>query len=174
MDIPTDKLSTYGHNMFILYLTIAGSFIVSLVSCRFQNAIQNSLILKHVFGFMTLFFFAILASDNTSSPTHHFLMAAVVYMWFVITTKTHVAVTFTIVGMLFLSYILNAYVLYFQQQLKQMPDETLLRRVKQLQTAQAVTQYIIVAITAVGFLHFLISNVHSNINRQLFKVYDKC
>lgn len=175
MDITSQqKLEFYGHNMLILYLTIASSFIVQLVSCDFRNAIKNSLLLKHVFGFMTLFFFAVLSTDNTANPTNQFLMAGIIYLWFVMTTKTTVGVTYSIVAMLFVSYVLNSYRTYYLTKLdKSSPDPSLVRKIEIMGTIQTAVHYLIVFTTIVGFVYFLATQ--SKISwRELVKTYPDC
>jgi len=175
MDITSEqKLEFYGHNMLILYLTIASGFIVPLVSCDFQNAIKNSLVLKHLFGFMTLFFFAVLSTDNTANPTNHFIMAGIIYLWFVMTTKTTVGVTYSIVAMLFISYVLNSYRTYYATMLDQSsPDPALVRKIEIMGTIQKAVHYLIVFATIVGFVHFLMKQ--SKIGwHDLVKTYSNC
>jgi hypothetical protein len=85
-DFITENLPIYS--VFLLVLIIAGSFIVELFPCRLQRLFTNSMYLKHICAFFTLVFFIVITSP-IKSKKHIFIKSILVYIFFVLVTKTH-------------------------------------------------------------------------------------
>ena len=74
--------------IFVFTLIVSDNFIQDLLPCAVQYHLTNSRILKHIIGFLTLFFFGILALPqlaNIEGMGKSFLL----YIIFVINTRTH-------------------------------------------------------------------------------------
>ena len=53
--------------LFTLYLLIAIGFISNSLSCELQNLINNSLLAKHLIGFISLYLFVILVNPSKNA-----------------------------------------------------------------------------------------------------------
>ena len=103
-------MSTFnpGHAIVTLYMIIAANFMAPLFSCRLQSSLEQSILLRHLTGFLTMIFFVRLTS--VSKPTFIKLMSssAVLYLWFIATTRMNMELWFlaALISMvLFLIYI---------------------------------------------------------------------
>ena len=74
--------------IFVFTLIVSDNFIQDMLPCAVQYHLTNSMILKHIIGFLTLFFFGILALPqlaNIEGMGKSFLL----YIVFVINTRTY-------------------------------------------------------------------------------------
>jgi hypothetical protein len=120
-----------GHAIVTLYLIIAANFMVPLFSCKLQSALEESILLRHLTGFLTMVFFVRLTS--TSKPTFLNLLSssAIVYAWFLATTRMNLElwiVAALIAMSLFLIYIYETTI--DQDKEKKTSIETLLPNIK--------------------------------------------
>jgi len=97
-----------GHAIVTLYLIIAANFMAPLFSCKLQGALEESILLRHLTGFLTMIFFVRLTS--TSKPTFLNILSssAIVYIWFLATTRMNMELWYvaSLIAMaLFLIYI---------------------------------------------------------------------
>ena len=66
--------------------------------------------LKHLFGFLTFVFLVILTSvdiDNINNVIKAIIFSIIFYLWFVLTTKTHIYITLIVLLIFFIMYILT-------------------------------------------------------------------
>jgi hypothetical protein len=148
-------MEIYAHHMFILYLLIAANFMAPLVGCKMQRILQDSMLLKHIIGFMTLYFFVVLTSQPDVHPTRSALQAVAIYVWFIMTTRTTTRIMAAIFVLLFALTILNSWKNYLATHPGEHNDEDLKRTIARISLAQQLVQYTIVGLTVVGFLYYL-------------------
>ena len=53
--------------LFIFVLIISGNFLADLFPCHIQNLMKNNIYMKHLFGFMILYFLTILTFPELKS-----------------------------------------------------------------------------------------------------------
>ena len=81
-------------SVFVLYLIIACNFLANTFGCKTQKLLNNNMFVKHLIGFLTLFFFItiVTASSSDSKDENIFfkkLTAAVLlYVVFLASTRT--------------------------------------------------------------------------------------
>ena len=95
---------------FAIYLIIACNFIGELFGCKFRQALQENMYLKHLFGFLTFAFLVILVSvdfNNINNLILAFIYSIIFYIWFVLTTKTHIYITIIVLLIFLIMYILK-------------------------------------------------------------------
>jgi len=95
---------------FAIYLIIACNFIGELFGCKFRQALQENMYLKHLFGFLTFLFLVILINVEVSNINNliiGIIYAIIFYIWFVLTTKTHILITIIVLLIFFIMYILT-------------------------------------------------------------------
>lgn len=79
-----------GRNVFILYLVLAGSFLQPLFPCHSTRLIGNSMIIRHILGFLTLIFFVVVTDTEIDDylPLGTILaVAAAIYAWFLVSSR---------------------------------------------------------------------------------------
>jgi len=79
-----------GRNVFILYLVLAGSFLQPLFPCHSTRLIGNSMLIRHVLGFLTLIFFVVVTDTELDDymPLGTVLaVSAAVYTWFLFSSR---------------------------------------------------------------------------------------
>ena len=79
-----------GRNVFILYLVLAGSFLQPLFPCHSTRLIGNSMIIRHLLGFLTLIFFVVVTDTEIDDylPLGTILaVSTVIYIWFLLSSR---------------------------------------------------------------------------------------
>ncbi len=78
----------HGFYLVLLYLLISGNYLNHLLGCRIHAILDNTLWLKHLLGFMTTYFFIILALPPAAYGHRETVgFAAAIYIWFYLTTR---------------------------------------------------------------------------------------
>jgi len=106
LNISTTPLST---GLFVFYLIIAGNYLAELFGCKIQYILGNYQLVKHVMGFMTMFFFVSLSQKEFSkkSPSMKLLYTALTYAWFLVSIRTNYVFTLILIIMVGSIYILG-------------------------------------------------------------------
>lgn len=109
------------NTLFIIYLLISCNFLANLFSCNLQELLTNNMYAKHMFGFLAMLF-CIIYVDSTivkeSKYIEGFFYAVIFYIWFVLTTKTHLYTTLIIFILILIVYILQIYKNTLNQELE--------------------------------------------------------
>jgi hypothetical protein len=137
--------------IIVFYLLIVANFLAPLFNCRLQDVLYNNMYLKHVFGFVTLFFFVVLVEPDHSDKTlmYQFIMAISLYAWFILTTRMEIHAFALFIIVLFLLYLFN---IYYEKNAKEGSEEH-----KNL-VKERVNRYGLifgVIITAIGFTSYV-------------------
>jgi len=139
-----------GRNVFILYLVLAGSFLQSLFPCHSTRLIGNSMLIRHILGFLTLIFFVVVTDTEIDDymPLGTILaVATAIYAWFIVSSRMS---AYWWVGLVFLLAALYLVDLYESRQKKLAPDTELwLERTKTGLIGTAL------ATTLIGFLIYV-------------------
>jgi len=91
--------------IFVLILIISAGFILQIFPCRLQNALNNNMYLKHLLGFFTLLFIVVLNS-SLKNRKDIVLKSLVLYIFFILLTKTDYNFLIVILILLGLSYVI--------------------------------------------------------------------
>lgn len=106
----------FGQNIpyqafFAIYLIIACNFIGELFGCKLRQLLTDNMLVKHFIGYLTLLFFAVLTNTNENTTTKDVIIASLIsfilYIWFVLTTKTHLYVMIVIITLVFIMYVIT-------------------------------------------------------------------
>lgn len=158
------------NTLFIIYLLISCNFLANLFSCNLQQLLSENMYVKHIFGFLTMLFCIIYVDSNIVKESKYmegFFYAIIFYIWFWLTTKTHLYTTLIILMLLLIVYILQIHknTLYQQQekklteldQDKKELDQEQIELNKNIDKIK-LSQYIIIgiafAITIIGFIYY--------------------
>ena len=137
----------YAKSLFVLYLIIAGNYLGELFGCKTQKMFQENMSFKHILGIMTLYFFVVFSStdEQNEGPLDNFKMSLILYVCFVITTKTNYKFIVPIMICLFLVYVLSKSEEFYKKE----KDHKKLEHVK---LASKIFTYIAIILTVVGFV----------------------
>ena len=104
-------------SIFVLYLIISGNFLANLFGCRTQYSLTNLMWLKHILGFMTMYFFIVLVYSKSrwsTTPTTQLLFTILCYIIFIISTKMDYKWWIAFILILSTIYILQVYKDHYQ------------------------------------------------------------
>ena len=91
--------------IFILFLIITSNFLAPLFPCEIQKLLKKEYPIKHVFAFLTLLFFVVLADKNeTDSFSTSFIKSLFFYFMFILILKTK---PMFFISAMFLLFVLN-------------------------------------------------------------------
>ncbi len=141
--------------LFIFYLIISGNYLAQLFGCKVQYILSHSQLMKHIMGFLTMTFFVVF-SDSTMGLQRDtgvkLMYALMLYVWFVLSTKTHWVFTGLLMLILGVIYIMQVYKSDIDEKNKsgemQGRSDMLVKWEKRLQVMAMV-------VTAIGFLVYV-------------------
>jgi ABC-type multidrug transport system fused ATPase/permease subunit len=119
-----------------------------LFSCKFRQFLSSNMIIKHLLCIITFGFLVILAVIDLEDENVYYnaiLLTFTFYIWFVLSTKTHVYITLIIVLLFFVMYIINYRVKYLKE--KNKPTKKL----------ELINKYILIVtgiITVIGAINY--------------------
>lgn len=145
--------------IFIFTLIISGNFLAQLFPCKIQEALHNNIYIKHFFGFLTLFFFGIVAIPSLANISG-MISSLILYLVFLINAKTKyqfwIAV-FMLYAVIYLLHIVkkeyDAYII--NENTSEYDKEKYEYRNKLIGVTQNVSIGFIILLTIVGFLVYM-------------------
>ena len=93
--------------VFAFYLLVASNFLAQVFGCRLQNVLGTSMIAKHAVGFLLLLFLIVIVNPENADRemVKNIGIAAVIYTWFYLTTRSPVEVMFAVLVLLLAAYL---------------------------------------------------------------------
>ena len=155
MQFFVDRISA----IFVFTLIISGNFLAQLFPCRIQDALTHNILIKHLFGFLTLFFFGIVAIPslaNISGMIGSFFL----YIIFLINAKTKyqfwIAV-FVLYAIIYLLHIVkNEYISYIEDpNISEELSKSYITKNSYIEVIQTISFGLIVVLTIIGFLVYM-------------------
>jgi hypothetical protein len=135
------------NSLFIIYLLISCNFLAQLFSCQLQQLLANSMLVKHIFGFTTMLF-CIIFVDSTIQKEGKYVegiaYAIIFYLWFWVTTKTHLYVTLIIIILFLIIYSLQIHKNTLDQE----------ENINEISNYQQILALIAFIVTIFGFIHY--------------------
>ena len=93
--------------VFLLILIISAAFLPTLFPCRLQNALNNSIYLKHAFSFMTMVFFVVLTIPDSEKKIFDLIPKSfLLYAFFLVLIKTEFPFFIAILVLIAIIYVL--------------------------------------------------------------------
>ena len=145
--------------VFIFTLIISGNFLAQLFPCKIQEALTHNIVIKHIFGFFTLFFFGILAIPELANVSG-MISSLVLYIIFLINAKTKyqfwIAV-FLLYGLIYMLHIIKTeYDAYLSNESTKPEDISIYEeRNKYIEITQNTSMILIGILTALGFFIYM-------------------
>ena len=108
-----NMIALYSKQIFFFFLVISGNYISEIFSCNIQKHFSNNRIIKHILGFMTIYFLVILVDEkHFLTPSSTFITTIFLYIWFILISVTSHKYTLIIIGLIFLIYLSNNIISY--------------------------------------------------------------
>lgn len=105
-----DIVNNSGKLLFVLYLMISSNYLGNLFGCRIQNELNRNMLLKHILGFLTLYFFVSIVDPAKYSPQFKLAVSAAIYFAFMMSTKMNVKsfyILISLIGSVYVLYIIK-------------------------------------------------------------------
>lgn len=153
--------------LFSFYLLIFCNATYEILGCKLKQTLKSNIYVKHLIAFILLIFLIVLTNENYANK-HLFevlLIAILIYIWFIITTRTNIYIIIIILILLLIIY-------YLDIKTKYENNEKIKENYKYLQ----ITIFIIaIIITIIGFIQYTIKTYNEkknnfDINKYIFGV----
>ena len=155
-----NDFSDWAKAIFILYLMVSGNYIGTLFGCKIQNLFDNNMIVKHILGFATLYFFITLIEDSKDSnkdkpvvpPQKKLLNTAFIYFAFLMSSKMTIQFWIPFLLMIGGIYILSIFKDYY------ITEEITEGTPGKMETIDKIQNYLLIGsiITlVVGFIYYI-------------------
>lgn len=101
--------SDISNNVFILYMLIGANFLANLFGCEIQQLLTNSMVMKHIVGFMTMLFFVVIVDKTNMPPAKKMANTLMYYFVFLLTTRMDIKWWTPFVLILCATYVLGIF-----------------------------------------------------------------
>ena len=146
-------------SIFIFTLIISGNFLAELFPCKIQHMLTNNIIIKHIFGFLTLFFFGSLTFPSLSKNIDGMIHTLILYVIFIITAKTPYKIWLSIFFIYTFLYILHIIVTDYESKISDNKNSKQILqykyRINVLKQIQKLCIIIIPILTIVGLTIYM-------------------
>jgi hypothetical protein len=103
-----NRIGSLLGGVFIFYLLLSGNYTGELLNCQFQNILRNSIIVKHVVGFLMMYFFVNMASTNVNWNAGIKLgLSFILFLLFLLSNRCDGYIVFANICLMGLIYILQ-------------------------------------------------------------------
>jgi uncharacterized membrane protein YbjE (DUF340 family) len=158
MDLGIDTLKC----IFLLFLVVSGNFIGELLGCKTRQIFTNNIYIKHTILIFLIYFTIDLTEEKNEHPIELMKKTFIIWLLFVIGTKTHYKFTFLIIILLFSLYMIDEYELHLKDK-KIKYDKDLFEKYK------SYVQYSIFAVLISGFFVYLFKQKRDKKDFSYFK-----
>jgi len=138
------------YTIFILILIISANFLGQLFPCKIQRILDCNIYIKHIFSFLTLMFFVILSAPiGGSMKVNDILIKGfILYILFIILTKTNHIVFLIIIILLGVLYLLVL-------KINEIKDSNNKELEDRLNVIYNYISYLILILLIIGFLMYM-------------------
>lgn len=135
--------------VFAFYLLIFCNFTPQIIGCRLQELLQTNIYVKHIISFILLLLLIILVNPDLAANklANTILFTVFIYIMFLLTTRSPLYITFTVLGLLLIAYLLNT------TKAKYKDDPTKQQQLQKIQNNLAAFSFVL---SAIGFVIYTI------------------
>jgi len=134
-----------------MYLWLLFGFLSTMINCDLQRFINSHPIARHIVAFIAFFFlFTLIDANNKTNITTIWVKTFVVYILFILTTKSKWYFALPVLGLLLIDQSLKKHISLLQAQNKADPEKVL--------KYQEISRFINVFVTATiiaGVIHYI-------------------
>jgi len=135
-----------SNGILLFYVAIAANFTQDLYSRQLREFIRNHRIMHHIIGYIILLYTISYTTDR-AEWINIYAFTALVYLWFILTTKMDVIFTILTVLCLAIGFTLNTHLASHKS-----ADN---KEILQLRQYERYSIYVAIGITVIGFVKFL-------------------
>jgi hypothetical protein len=153
--------------LFSFYLLVFCNATYEILGCKLKQALKSNIYIKHLIAFILLTFLIVLTNEDYANKNIYqiILLGILIYIWFIITTRTNIYIVIIILILLLLIY-------YFDIKIKYESNETQKERYRYI---QKILFGISIIITIIGFIQYTIKTYNEkknnfDINKYIFGV----
>ena len=95
--------------LFLFIFIISGNYLGELLGCRLIKLLNESMIIKHILGLLTLFLTLAFTIDLNTSLFTLFKISVVLYIIFILSSKTTEYINYLIIFIFIISFIVQLY-----------------------------------------------------------------
>ena len=150
-----ENLTLVHKGILLFLLIISGNYIGNLFSCRIQEYFDTSIFAKHSIGFISLYFFVMLAEPKLQelNPINTLLLSMPLYFYFLILAKSEASIFLIIIVLLVILMVSHVYENYIKKKENLSKVESVY--LNKVNIIKKVLIGLIVVITLLGFLVYL-------------------
>jgi hypothetical protein len=102
-------------SVFVLYLIVACNFLANTFGCKTQQLLRNNMYVKHLVGFLTLFFFITIASGASDGTDENIFFkkltaAVLLYVVFLASTRSKGIFLSIFLSLIGANFLIHAYI----------------------------------------------------------------
>ena len=103
-------------SIFIFYLIISANFVANIFGCSARKLFSDNMIIKHLIGFFTLYYFVVLEDPYKDTDTDEYIyfkkigVTILIYLIFLISSRTRDNYFITFIILLIIIFFLNNYI----------------------------------------------------------------
>lgn len=150
----TQEMLNGSLSVFVFILIITGNYLGELMPCRVRHELSENMLLKHICGYLTLVFFAILTIFKTTQ-LNILVLSAFVYVYFLVLSKTNWRIWLTVVFMLAISYFLYLFKMVYEDTHEHEKSELQTYVMKHTETVQSILVTLSFILTIFGFFVYM-------------------
>lgn len=138
--------------LFFMGLNLLSNFSGELLPCDIQTTFATNMYAKHLLGAMLMLFFNIMNDPvNAENIGRSVGEALLLYLWFVLLSRTHALVALAIAGVVFSVYVID---IRYQRHVRDGGKES--AEAAGLKKASLVLKWVALGMTLAGVVHYMI------------------
>ena len=170
-----NRFSTFEPNtdpFIILCLLISINYLGELFPCKVQQLFSQSMVVKHILGWLSLMFFVVLTLPELYTSVNFIYVSISLYGFFLLLSKLNHIIWFTVFGIFAISYVLHIYVNQIENENQinanligdntvnpntndKIPTQDIAANIEQTKTIQKYLFISIIPISIFGFILYL-------------------
>lgn len=139
-------------SLLFFYIALSTNFLVYFFSKSHLQYLENNVFVKYLLGFITMLF-SIYHLANLNDPLHVIIVATVLYIWFLMTTKLSPIFSILIIVLLAITFMINMKIYHLES--IDYTKETKLY-ISKLKTIIMFIFIITITMTILGFIFYIL------------------
>ena len=163
-------VTKYLSALLLLLVTMSGGFTSETLGCSTKKLLKNNHFLKHIMLLLSIYFTLNFAGDNKEHPGVKIKNTIILYLYFLIFTKTNIYTTIIIFITLIIIYIINNYITYYKKD-----DNKNKKVIENLEKILKLFEKILFFEMIIGFIIYVIKqkNDHKNNFNYFYFIFGK-
>jgi len=109
-ELAQNIMLTSAKSLFVFYLIVSGNYLGNLFGCKIQDMFTSNMYVKHILGFLTLYFFvSFVDNENKYNSIYKLLNSFGIYLFFIFSTKIHYKPWIAFITLLGLVYVISIF-----------------------------------------------------------------